>query len=382
MKKYLLILLLLLNSGLLTAQETPRQWIDTLTSATLWGRGYTRDGMTKAASMISTAFANYGLQPLDGKSFQQGLSYPVNTFPGKMEVSINNKKLEPGKDFLILPQSIAKTGKASFIQQDSTTFVDPAQRVIILLKDKLTWSPSPEVADYTALEVDKKVLNGLPQTAILNIDQQFVPDFKAANVCGMVKGTAQPDSLLVISAHYDHLGSIGDSVYFPGANDNASGVALLLSMAKYYATHPQRYTMVFLCFAGEEIGLMGSRHFTEHPLIDLTKVRMLVNVDMVGTGNTGITVVNATVHTKAFELLNKVNDTHQYLVKINARGPAANSDHYFFTQKGVPAFFIYTTGGISAYHDIYDQAKTLPLTAFESLYQLLLGFNAQLQETK
>ncbi|WP_448636179.1 hypothetical protein [Pedobacter panaciterrae] len=75
---------------------------------------------------------------------------------------------------------------------------------------------------------------------------------------------------------------------------------------------------------------------------------------MVGTGETGITVVNATIHQKEFSLLNQLNDKNKYLKKINSRGKAANSDHYFFTEKDVPAFFIYTTGGISAYHDIYD----------------------------
>ena len=63
---------------------------------------------------------------------------------------------------------------------------------------------------------------------------------------------------------------------------------------------------------------------------------------------------------------------------INSRGKSANSDHYFFTEKDVPAFFIYTTGGISAYHDIYDRSKTLPLTEYQDLFKLFVDFNAAL----
>ncbi|MNT70285.1 hypothetical protein D3C72_2086510 [compost metagenome] len=59
---------------------------------------------------------------------------------------------------------------------------------------------------------------------------------------------------------------------------------------------------------------------------------------------------------------------------MHSRGKAANSDHYFFTEKGVPAFFIYTQGGIAAYHDIYDQARTLPLDHQEQLFELIVQF--------
>ncbi|MEJ7677904.1 MAG: M28 family peptidase [Segetibacter sp.] len=58
----------------------------------------------------------------------------------------------------------------------------------------------------------------------------------------------------------------------------------------------------------------------------------------------------------------------------------ANSDHYWFTEKGVPAFFIYTLGGIKAYHDIFDKAKTLPLTEYKDLFRLIKKFNKKLMK--
>ena len=94
-----------------------------------------------------------------------------------------------------------------------------------------------------------------------------------------------------------------------------------------------------------------------------------------GTGENGATVVNATEYPKEFALLNHVNDQGKFLVKINPRGKAANSDHHFFTEKGVPAFFLYTQGGITAYHDVFDKAETLPFRVYENLFKLFVGFN-------
>jgi Zn-dependent M28 family amino/carboxypeptidase len=157
-------------------------------------------------------------------------------------------------------------------------------------------------------------------------------------------------------------------------------MAMLLSLAKYYAAHPQPYTIAFICFAGEEAGILGSKYFTEHPLMPLSNIKLLINMDIMGTGNDGITVVNATGYPKYFDLLKQVNAQGNYLVKINPRGKAANSDHYWFTEKGVPAIFMYTMGGIKAYHDVFDISKTLPLTEFNDLFKLLVQFNAELQK--
>ena len=248
------------------------------------------------------------------------------------------------------------------------------------MQDKLTWSVAPEAADYSLILVDKKALDKSPTTFKVNIDNKFINNFKAANVCGLVKGTVKPDSIIFITAHYDHLGGMGKDTYFPGANDNASGISLLLNLAQYYAKHPQKYSIGFMCFAGEEAGLIGSKYFTENPLVPLKNIRFLTNTDLAGTGEEGITVVNATEFPKEFGMMNAVNDENKYLVKINARGKAANSDHYFFTEKGVPAFFFYTLGGIKAYHDVFDKAPTLPLNEHEDLFKLIIKFNEKLMK--
>ncbi len=380
MKKCLIILCLIIPHTVLSQDiKLVRTILDTLTSKTMWGRGYTNNGLDKAASYLNTQFEDYGLTPMNGTSFKQEFSFPVNTFPNRMELSINGIPLIPGKEFIVMPESIGLRTSGKLKQLDSTIFYSSANRVVIHLKDKLTWSVSTKQADYTGVEVIGAIVKN-PETIDINIENTFLPDFKAVNIAGMVKGTKLPDSFIVFTAHYDHLGGMGNETYFPGANDNASGVSFLLSMAKHYAANPGPYSMVFICFAAEEAGLLGSKYFTEQPLIDLKKIRFLVNLDMVGTGDSGITVVNAEYFPKEFALLNEINDQHKYLLRINPRGKAANSDHYFFSEKGVPAFFIYTTGGIKAYHDVNDLPETLPFNEYNDLFNLFIDFNMKLTE--
>lgn len=355
-----------------------RKMVDTLASETFWGRGYTKDGMKKAAGFLAAAFQSYGLQPMNGSFFLQEFTHSVNTFPGKMEITVNGKELLPGKDYIISPESRGVKGEGNLIQADSVQFVNQKDRLIFKLENKLTWSVSQEAADYSVVLVDKKSVS-LPLTSYkVNFENKLEKKFRANNVCAIVKGTAKPDSVILITAHYDHLGGMGSDTYFPGANDNASGVSLLMNLAQYYAKNPPRYSIGFICFAGEEAGLLGSKYFTENPLIPLKNIRFLLNTDLAGTGDEGITVVNATEFPREFELMKKINDEQKLLAGVTVRGKAANSDHYFFTEKGVPAFFFYTLGGIKAYHDVFDKPATLPLNEHEDLFKLIIAFNNKL----
>ena len=355
-----------------------RHTINELTSKKFWGRGYTKDGMAKASDFLSTEYKKSGLLPI-GKNYRQEFSYPVNTFPGKMMVEVNGKKLIPGKDFIVNNESPSINTNVKLTKIDSVKF-QGGSNLQVILRDKLTWSVASEVSDFTKIELNKKSFTEIPKTIVVDIENKLIPDFKSSNIIGYVKGTQYPDSMLMITAHYDHLGGMGADTYFPGANDNAAGVATLLSLAKYYASNPQAYSVAFICFAGEEAGLLGSRYFTENPVVTLSKIKFLINLDLVGTGESGITVVNASVYPKAFSILNQINMEQKLISEINSRGKAANSDHYFFTEKGVPAFFFYTQGGPAAYHDVFDKPETLPLTEYNDLFRLIINFYKKLME--
>jgi len=372
-----LLLLFIFSSPFAFSQDSlfARKIVDTLSSPHFWGRGYTKNGAHKATRYLTKQVKSFNLTPMDGESFLQPFSYPVNTFPGKMEVNINGQNLVPGQDFIVSPESRGIKITTQLLQKNSTHFIDTANRVLVILEDKLTWSVEEKAADYTIIEVNKKSLNTPPTAISINIENKVVEQFNTANICSMVKGTKYPDSVIVYTAHYDHLGGMGNKTFFPGANDNASGVAQVLSLAKYYAAHPQPYTIAFILFSGEEIGLLGSKYFTEHPLIPLKNIRILVNLDLEGTGIEGITVVNATIFPTEFNLLKRINNEDQLLPKVVSRGKAANSDHYFFSKNGVPAIFIYTMGGVKAYHDIYDISATLPMNEYINLFKLMVNFN-------
>src|ERR1043166_3939297 len=140
----------------------------------------------------------------------------------------------------------------------------------------------------------------------INIESAYTLH-KAKNVIGYSKGSQKPDSFIVFTAHYDHLGTIGRDAYFPGANDNASGVAMMLDFARSNARKPHPYSMLFIAFAGEEAGLLGSYYYVQNPVIALSQISMLINLDLMGTGDEGMTVVNATEFPAEFACLQRIN---------------------------------------------------------------------------
>jgi hypothetical protein len=358
-----------------------RKVIRKLSSKEFSGRGYVNDGVNKAANYLSKEMKAIGVSKF-GKSYSQFYNFRVNTFPGTMSVALNGKPLTPGKHYLIYPS--AKTLKSGFmlVKKDSLTYGAMDGKVEaplqVKLKKKLTYTVESDLSEMTTVEILKDSFPQELKTIDVIFENKLVRDFKCQNLCGYVRGKQFPDSFIVYTAHYDHLGMMGKETFFPGANDNASGVSVLLNLAKYYQLHPAKYSVAFIFFSGEEAGLLGSKYFANNPLFPLSKIKFLTNLDLLGTGDDGIMVVNATVFKEQFEKLNNINQEKNYLKQIKQRGKAANSDHYWFTELGIPSFFIYTMGGISAYHDIYDIEKTLPLTKYTEVCQLLIEFNSKL----
>jgi hypothetical protein len=375
-----ILFVFLFLSRLIFSQDSAkaRLVIRSLCSPEFSGRGYVNRGCEKAALFIQQKYKDLGLLPFKKNCFSQFYSASVNTFPDVMRVKINDKILRPGIDYIVSPESKGGIFKGRLIRKDSMTLMAQNEKdntpIILRKEKKLTWSVSTSVENYCALLCLPAVFPNENALIEINIDQKWNKKQKLENVCGFVKGTAVPDSFIVISAHYDHLGKMGKETVFPGANDNASGVALMLSLAEYFSSHPLRYSVAFIAFSGEEAGLLGSKFYTENPLFPLHKIRFLINLDLLGTGIDGATVVNASIFPKEFALLNNINNEHQFLSQIKQRGKAQNSDHYYFTEKGVPSFFMYTMGGVSHYHDVYDREVTLPLTAYNNCFYLLKEF--------
>ena len=359
--------------------------VETLASPAFHGRGYVNGGDSLAAEYLATQFNTIGLKKFNEKYFQC-FKMSVNTFPRKMKVKLNGKRLVPGRDFVVQPGSRSFKGKLQLEKVDSASFrykttkrnrialKDVSNRPVKILK-KLTFSVANST-HFPEFNILKSSIASEPKNLTINIENKFIPSHQGRNVVGYLEGTSQKDSLLVISAHYDHLGKMGKDTYFPGANDNASGVAMLLELARFYAQPENRlpYTIVFIAFAAEEAGLVGSKYFTENPLFPLSKIRFMLNLDLMGSGKEGIAVVNGSVFVKEFSALDSLNKTNNFFPFIKPRGKAANSDHYHFSEKGVPAFFIYTMGEITAYHDVYDKPEVVTFSKFKETFALITAY--------
>jgi hypothetical protein len=421
MKKSLLILGLLFPITLSYSQslDYAKSIVAKLASPELQGRGYTDNGNLLAAEYISGEYKRIGLLPIE-KSYYQKFNIPINTFPGKIMVKLNGEVCKPGADYLIESSSpaikgtypvthatrkdinseqklvnlIQKAGN-NFILIDNTDKSDdkdlnkktddyigylkyspqiPCKGIIIYTKDKLDWENSTSLNTRPIITINKDIDVNSINAIELNLENKFIKKYETQNIIGYIKGSEKPDSFLVVMAHYDHLGKMGSETYFPGANDNASGVAMLLNLANYYTQNKPKYSMVFIALSAEEVGIIGAKICTENPPIKLNRIKFLVNFDLAGTGEEGIRVVNGSIFKDKFDILTKINSETHLLPKVDIRGAACNSDHCLFYQKGVPCFYIYTQGGIKAYHDIYDKAETLPLTEFVDYCTLMIKF--------
>jgi Zn-dependent M28 family amino/carboxypeptidase len=242
---------------------------------------------------------------------------------------------------------------------------------------KFTWSVGRNHLKHPLIQIQDSIIE-IGQKFEVNIEATLINDFEANNVIGYLPGKKKCAKTIVFCAHYDHLGGLGKNTYIPGANDNASGTAMLITLANYFKKNPSDYNMLFIAFSGEEAGLLGSEYFVSNSPLKLKKIRFVLNLDIMGSGEEGITVVNATEYVKEFELLQRINTEQQLLPKVKSRGETSNSDHYHFHQNGVPSFFIYTMGTNKHYHDVFDTYDALTFEAYNNVMKLLQTFVEQL----
>lgn len=396
------------------AEQYARKIVDTLSHDYFAGRGYVEDGDLRAAHFIAAEFNRMGLQRFPkAMTYFQTFQFPVNTFPYSVVAIAGKDTLRAGMDFVPAASCPSIRGEYKLVWVDSALLCNEKRfhkfskqrfdktflvmddrgitaedtkkafknlgmnpygaKGIIRIKDKITWSVATDTTSYAQLDVVRNSLKREHKILQLSITNRFVPKHTTQNVIAYIPGTTVPDSFIVFSAHYDHLGKIGPHVTFNGANDNASGVAMMLSLAKYFSENPQlcKYSIVFIAFAGEEAGLIGSKYFTMHPIIPLKNIRILVNVDLMGGGEDGITVVNGKEQPRIFQTMTTINNELQLLKTIKERSNAPNSDHYYFAEAGVPAVFLYTMGAYKHYHDVNDRAENLQLTKFNEVFTLI-----------
>ncbi len=415
-----IITFLVLSHTAVAQQDYAREILTKLCAPEMHGRGYVNKGDSLASEYLASEYQKLGLHKI-GDSWFQEFPHSVNSFPNSMSLSFDDVKMEPGSEFLIHPAS-GESGLAhdvfvikpkhlenkeklipKLLERHNDFVVldrreeDVSKEQIKLIREfsafvmyneehhlaglielyppdhKGLWSVSDRSVHRTGASVFSERIPKKFDRIKITGEPEFIEDYRSRNVIGRIKGKSS-DSTVVVCAHYDHLGRMGPEAYFPGASDNASGTAMLLSIAKHFSQNQPENDMVFICFAGEEAGLVGSKYFVENPGLELSKIKFVLNLDIMGTGDDGIQVVNGSIYKKQFDQLVQVNQDKAYLKQVKIRGERCNSDHCAFHEKGIPSFFSYTLGGKAEYHNIYDTAESLTLSEFDQVLDLFKDF--------
>lgn len=408
--RYILIISFTFSTFLVLSQNVTQanETVQILCSDEFAGRGYVDSGDRVAANYIVKRFKSLSLKSFE-KGYKQPFDLSVNNITST-KLLLDNKELKSGFDYLVAPSSptlsgdykvfhisqkmlysnriakkVCKAIKRGYVpvisdfdkkDQALKKTISEIQKLsdkgpIIFLKDKLSWSVSTTQSKGVEIWMLDSVFNRFSKDIHINITSIFVSSYESNNVVGYVEGIEYPDSFIILCGHYDHLGKMGDAIFY-GANDNASGIAMLLDLASYFSEHPQKYSVAFIAFGGEELGLLGSLNYIRNPLIPLNRTKFVFNMDLMGDGSKGATIVNGKIYKSYFEQLTKINSEGSYLPAIHSRGKAANSDHYFFSEAGVPSFFIYLMGDYDFYHIPQDNSFNLKLGEFYNQSFLLI----------
>ncbi|MFZ5999403.1 MAG: M20/M25/M40 family metallo-hydrolase [Bacteroidota bacterium] len=198
------------------------------------------------------------------------------------------------------------------------------------------------------------------------------------------------ENTIIIGAHYDHLGLglEGNSLdanpqnkIHNGADDNASGVAGVLELANYFKNNntKEKTNFLFLCFSGEELGLYGSKYFTEHPTLDLTKVSYMINLDMVGRLNpdTKHLSVSGSGTSPVWEPILQKLSNDQVKIKTDSSGTGP-SDHTSFYLKNIPVLHFFT-GSHSDYHKPSDDWDKINYTGEVEVLKVIVKVIEELE---
>ncbi len=238
-----------------------------------------------------------------------------------------------------------------------------------------------EASDANRLRTLQEQLNKAPLARSHQTNQYAslhwkttVQDGLLTNVVGQIPGTG-PDTI-IIGAHRDHFGRPA-GLWFPGADDNASGTAVILEVARAFGKiglRPQR-TILFVSFSGEERDLLGSRLYTSRPVVPLGSTKAMINIDHAGTGNgrltVGITGFEKTTAQEAGQAAGLAD-------KLDLYGFFPGGDHVPFKEAGVPTITIVSSGVHPHFHQPTDTADTINPEILQVVARYVLALAWQL----
>ena len=209
----------------------------------------------------------------------------------------------------------------------------------------------------------------------VDVENEFLKDYECFNVIAKVEGK-RCDSCYVFTAHYDHLGKLGKKTFYPGAHDNASGTAAIITLAAHYAKNRPDYDMYFIAFSGEDANLRGSEWYANHPLAPLNRIKYLFNLDMIADNNPVQYCEVSPEGMRGFSLFEKINAEKGYFKAFDKGKLADNSDHYPFAKRNVSCIFLMNEHGdaYKYYHTIHDNWENSIFTNYEPTFNLIKDF--------
>jgi len=398
--------------------ESLRSHISILSADSMMGRRAGTKGEWMAGEFIMNRFRELGIEPVFtvGQGAQPGKTYvqpfeiaETKHFESGTSLSIDNVTLEQVKDYFPLAYSgesvFDNTASMALQENESVWFFDVAELMeqsatnphsdiyenihSLAIKSRergaaalLLYNSSGKDDVIRFQPADKRPSVGIPllyltgngmkkslqdsigmHQFLINVRMEKVKRM-GRNIVGMINNNAEMN--VVIGAHYDHLGLGEDnnSLYVGteqlvhnGADDNASGVAAMLEIARMIKKEKKgKHNYIFVAFSGEELGLFGSKHFTANCPVTLSSINYMLNLDMVGRLNDSsktLTVGGFGTSPQWAELLKNSGESFNFKYDSSGSGP---SDHTSFYKKDIPVLFFFT-GLHHDYHKPSDDAE-------------------------
>lgn len=240
------------------------------------------------------------------------------------------------------------------------------------------------VARLEALGVEAPLTGRLQPWSLPNRSRIGAVHYDGVNVIGLIRGTERPDRYIVVTAHYDHMGTYQGRLY-NGADDNASGVASMLELAARLKAEAPRHSVLIVALDGEERGLLGADHFVQVPPVPLESIVLNVNLDMTARVDDGYLWATGTWQNPQLrpmlESIQPVGSVRLVLGKDTPNDTGADnwvnsSDHAVFHRAGVP-FVYFGVDFHPDYHEPTDDYERVDPARFIAATELIVqGFRA------
>ncbi|MFA7228759.1 MAG: M20/M25/M40 family metallo-hydrolase [Melioribacteraceae bacterium] len=206
----------------------------------------------------------------------------------------------------------------------------------------------------------------------IEVHTKYEKEKEVVNVAAILEGSDPElkNEYLIIGAHLDHVGGQAGKIFFPGANDNASGSAALLQIARAFASTKERpkRSVAFVFFASEEQGLYGAKFFSDNLPFPKEKVRAMINMDCIGYGDS-IQVGGGKSAPGLWDIAKQSDlENDKLLVAGTWSGGGADAEPFF--QKGIPTLYFVTTNSYKHLHMLTDTPETLNQNLFGSITRL------------